>query len=252
MKRQKDVREALKSSNYGNINDEIEKEDAFIYLSDHLQKHTDLPAIIDKQKDLNKALRYLRENDKVFMVKTGAKNSQSRRQYIIQYFEENFLKENFVYYRTLIYIYLGGKIRWEDKGYKSGGKMYKNDITSRGYGSMSGYGKGERAKKRFLFDKSAPTPEELAEISLNDAFEDTQNYYDANGNALSEIMAAFGDVNSTADAFGILEDVYNKHNRREKVDFDYEELFVDDQKYYNDNGYFVENEPYNDNGFLVF
>ena len=65
-------------------------------------------------------------------------------------------------------------------------------------------------------------------------------------------MAAFGDVNSTADAFGILEDVYNKHNRREKVDFDYEELFVDDQKYYNDNGYFVENEPYNDNGFLVF
>jgi len=255
MKRQKDVREALDTTNYGDINKDITKEDAFIYASERLQENADVPAIIEKKKDLNRALRYLRENDKVFMIKTGGKNKQSRRQYIIQYFEENFLKEGFVYYRTLIYIYLGGKIRWEDKGYKSGSgrtaKMYKDDITSRGYGSMSGYGKGERSKKRFLLDKNAPTPEELAEIALRDAPHATQEFYDNNlGLALTEVLEAFNDVNSTADAFAILESVYNQHNKKEKKDFDVADLDTTD--YYNDNGYFVENEPYNDNGFVTF
>ena len=64
--------------------------------------NADVPAIIEKQKD-NRELLYLRENNKVLMIKTGGKNRQSRRSYIIQYFEENFLREYFVYYRTLIF-----------------------------------------------------------------------------------------------------------------------------------------------------
>jgi len=123
--------------------------------------------------------------------------------------------------------------------------MYKNDITSRGFGSMSGYGKGERSKKRFLLDKAAPTPEELAEISLQDALLETQSYYENEGNALTEVMSAFSDVNSTSEAFGILEGIYNQHNRREKKDFDYDDAFVDDD--YN-NSY---NYNYNDD-FVTF
>ncbi|MDR0831141.1 MAG: hypothetical protein LBN95_13700 [Prevotellaceae bacterium] len=248
----KDARETLLNSRrLSSINNEIaHDEDGKIILSKTLQDTLQLPEWVEKKKDINSALRFIKTNDDgyIFFEKpeTAAdfEDAKKIRTNMWNWYDETAKSSPELI--ALGYFAKGGKVKWNDVI-----TSYHEKI-GKGLKSESGFGDGERkAMRALLNEKTGLTPAKIAEFIETETGEynisavvDATRVYSPSGaiHALEQIYLAArnGDKDTTIET---PETKYNFNDPFEKDDFTAYATYAEQEPNYQDDAEFEWNNP---------